>query len=88
MTPASNDHGIDIILYKENEKIIVQCKAHKNPAGPHVVRDLYGALVESKANSAILACTSGFTSGVYEYVKRKKIKLMNLEDIINMANRV
>ncbi len=88
LTQASNDKGIDIILYKDNEKIIVQCKQHAKPVGPHVVRDLYGTMIASKANRAILVCTSGYTSGVWEYVKGKKIHLMKMEEILDLANNI
>lgn len=85
LTPVTNDHGIDIVLYNNNKKIIVQCKQHAKPVGPHVVRDLFGTMVASKSDEAILACTSGFTSGVYNYVKDKKIRLMDINDILKMT---
>lgn len=84
ITPSSNDKGIDIILLKDNKIIIVQCKQHNKSVGPHVIRDLYGTLISSKANSAILVCTSGFTSGVYEYAKGKPIELIDIDGILKM----
>lgn len=88
LTPDKADQGIDIKLEKNDKKIIVQCKAHKNPVGPHIVRDLYGTLIHSKTDEAILASISGFTSGVREYVKEKPIKLISLDDIINMQKEL
>lgn len=37
-TPTSGDQGIDLILRKNGKTTVVQCKAHKRPAGPAMVR--------------------------------------------------
>ena len=84
LTPVSGDKGIDIEMIKDGKKIIVQCKAHKKPIGPHTARDLYGTLVNSKADKAILASTSGFTKGVMEFVVGKPIELVAVSEIIRM----
>jgi hypothetical protein len=70
LSAQGGDGGIDIILRKDKEEIIVQCKAHKKAIGPSVARDLYGTMHHHGATSAILACTGGFTKGVHEYVDR------------------
>lgn len=82
------DKGIDFTLKKDEKTIIVQCKAHKNPVSPHVIRDLYGTMINSKADEAILASISGFTSGVKEYALGKPIDLVSLEDIIRMRKKI
>jgi hypothetical protein len=79
------DKGIDFLLYQGRARIIVQCKRHDKPVGPHVARDLYGTLVSSHAHEAILASVSGFTPGVLEFVKGKHITLVSLEDILHMT---
>jgi len=84
LTPTSGDQGVDIMLMKGGKNIIVQCKAHKNPVGPGIVRDLYGTLISFKADEAILASVSGFTTGVLEFVKDKPIKLISLNEILEM----
>ena len=87
VTKAAGDRGVDIILQRDGKKIIVQCKAHAKPVGPHIVRDLYGALHDFNADSAVLASLGGFTSGVYEYVMGKPIELIQLADIIEMQKK-
>jgi hypothetical protein len=81
-TRASGDGGIDIVGQRDGVKFIVQCKNHKSPVGPAVVRELYGALLASDASHAILASTSGFTKGVHEFVNGKPIELISLDWII------
>lgn len=84
LTPKSGDQGIDLILMKEGKTTIVQCKRHKRPVGPAVARELYGSLIASGADNAILACTGGFTRGVEDFVKGKPITLISALDLVRM----
>ena len=59
--PAPVTKASTLYMYSDPEKIIVQCKRHGNLIGPAVVRELYGALAASNAQSAVLVCTAGFT---------------------------
>ena len=75
-TPSSGDQGVDLILRKNGKTTVVQCKSHQAPVGPAVARELLGSLVASGADNAILACTGGFTRGVKEFVRGKRIALV------------
>ena len=85
LTPISGDDGIDLILKKGDKTVIVQCKRFKNPAGPATVRELYGAFAASDATEAVLACTGGFTTGVYDFAEGKPIRLIGMPELIQMA---
>jgi restriction system protein len=85
VSKQGGDGGIDIILTKENKRIAVQCKAHKKPVGPAVARDLFGTMNHYGYEEGILVSRNGFTVGVYEFVKDKPIKLVNLNDILDMT---
>jgi hypothetical protein len=87
-TTASNDKGVDIWLHTDGGKEIVQCKAHKNPITAHVARELYGTLKHFGTSQATLASTSGFTKGVYEFVKDKPIRLLDLNSIIELQKKI
>lgn len=82
VTPGTGDGGIDIVLETDAETVLVQCKAHKTPIGPHVVRDLYGTLISNGADRAILVSLSGATVGVTSYIRDKPIELITLDDIL------
>lgn len=84
VTAGSGDQGVDIVLTRNGKRTIVQCKEHSKPVGPAVARELYGSLVASDADSAILACTSGFTIGVFDFVRNKPIELVDVETIVRM----
>lgn len=82
LTKASGDKGIDILLQHNNQRIIVQCKAHKTAVGPAIAREIYGALIDTKCNKAIIASTHGFTKGVFDFCYDKNIELWDVERII------
>jgi len=82
LTKASGDKGIDIILNYNNQNIIVQCKAHKTAVGPAIAREIFGVLIDTKCNKAIIASTSGFTKGVYDFCYDKNIELWDIGKII------
>jgi len=42
-------------------------------------------MVSFGADNAILACTSGFTSGVLEFVKDKPIALVSAKEIVALV---
>jgi len=89
-TPPSGDLGVDLFLNKDGKNIIVQCKGHKKPIGPAVVRELYGTLIEHKyvADSAILVCPSGFTKGAKESILGKPMQLISATELVEMAESV
>ena len=87
-TPSSGDEGVDLILRRPGETIVVQCKAHQNPVGPAAARELFGSMIHFKADRAILACTGGFTRGVKEFVRDKPIDLISVSELARMGAQV
>ena len=87
-TPKSGDQGIDLILRKNGKTTVVQCKSHKAPVGPAIVRELFGSMVAFSADNAILACTGGFTRGVKEFVRGKPIALISTSRLATLGGRV
>ena len=85
-TPVSGDGGVDLILRNKSCKnVVVQCKSYKSPVGPAAARELYGSLMHFGADKAVLVCPAGFTRGVEEFVKGKKIDLVSASDLISLA---
>lgn len=85
MTKASGDGGIDLILSKKDETIVVQCKGHEKPIGVGIARDIYGSMMHFGANKAILVCPSGFTKGVVQFTTNKPIQLISADDLVMMS---
>ena len=87
ITPGTGDNGIDLLLRKSNQLIAVQCKSVSAPVGEPVVRDFYSALMSSGAQSGYLVTTSTFTSHAYSFAEGKRIQLVDLEALMDLATR-
>lgn len=90
-TRASNDGGVDIVLYQGKEKIAIQCKAYNKKISPSVARELYGVLCTGDYSSGIIATVNGAseeTRSFCEKCKDKPIKIITVYDLINMQSQV
>jgi Restriction endonuclease len=85
-TKGSGDEGIDLVLRKDGEEIIVQCKGHRKPIGVAAIRDLYGVMTHCGAERAVLACPAGFTDGVRKFARGKPITLLSAKELVEMAD--
>jgi Holliday junction DNA helicase RuvB len=87
-TPASGDHGIDLLLHIGGASGVVQCKRWNDPVGEPVVRDFYGAMMAANAESGYLVTTSSFTPAASAFAEGKPVKLIDLDALIHMAREV
>jgi len=80
-TSYSNDGGVDLVAtYKEpvfSGKYIIQCKNWTGPVGQPEVRDLYGVVMDQRANKGILITPSDYTQQAYDFANGKNIELIN-----------
>ncbi len=84
-TKGTGDGGIDLIITDcAGEKVFVQCKAHKQAVGPHVVRDLYGAMQSAGVTKGLLISLGGVTQGARDFVEGKEISIFDVNSIIKM----
>ena len=88
ITKGSGDGGIDIVLYKDGVKSVVQCKNHHKPIGPASVRDLYGAMAHERVKKGIFISSNGYTRGAKEFSMAKQISLLDINDVIRMHEQV
>lgn len=86
VTKGSGDGGIDIILFKNSEAGIVQCKRHKTKVSPSVIRDIYGTMLGGKYKFAYVVCPAGFSEESMGFSRGKKIQLIGLKRIMEMVN--
>lgn len=80
-TNYSNDGGIDLVAtYNQpvfSGKYIIQCKNWTGPVGQPEVRDLYGVVMDQRANKGILITPSDYTQQAYDFANGKNIELIN-----------
>ena len=85
VTKATGDDGVDVFAYKDNDKVVVQCKrwARKKPVGRAVVDELAGTALRYTA-SAILATTSSFSPNARNAARKHDIELWDLRTLCSL----
>jgi len=86
LTATTGDHGIDLIVRKNNRQGVVQCKRWTDSVGEPVVRDFYGTLLNSGSKSGFIFTTAYFTSQAIAFVENKPIKLVDMDSLVKMVN--
>ncbi len=76
------DGGIDLILIKDKEKYLVQCKHWRaNKVGVDVVRSMYGLMSAKRAAGGYVVTSGEFTKPAKDWAKGRNIRLVNGEDL-------
>jgi hypothetical protein len=86
-TPQSGDGGIDLVLTRDGELAVAQCKRTKKSVGEPVVRDLYGALHHTGAVEAFLCSASGFSPAAESWAVGKPLTLVDGREIVSTLRR-
>jgi len=83
------DFGIDILVKKGNENVVIQCKKNTlgNLVGNKIIQQTLGAMWKAKANRAIIITTSDYTTMAREQAKGAPIELWNKEDLHKMIRK-
>jgi restriction system protein len=89
---AGADGGIDLVLYREREKFLVQCKQWKAyQVGVGVVRELYGVMAAQGAAGGFVVTSGRFTKDAVEFAEGRNVVLIDgaiLFDMIKHAKSV
>jgi restriction system protein len=82
-TPLTGDYGADLIVKKDNETIVVQCKKYgeEHKVGAPDVQRTLGSMYRYNANKAILITTSDFTKQAKIQGAKAPIELWNKRKI-------
>lgn len=83
------DGGIDLILRKDDRRVLVQCKQWRRRHVPvNVVREMYGLLAHHGADAVTIACVGTFTRDAATFAQGKPIELIGGEDLARMIREV
>lgn len=82
-TKGTGDRGVDIVAAYRNKKVLVQCKKHKAPVGPAIVRELVGTLLSENANLGMIISMTGFSVGAHEAASGR-ILLLEIRDLLQL----
>jgi hypothetical protein len=86
-TPHSGDGGVDLVLRKDGKLTVVQCKAHNKRVPISVARELRASIADFSADEGVIACIDGVTQPVTDYIKDKKIVVLDVRDIVALQNK-
>ena len=92
-TKKGADGGVDIWMQKtsfgyKNISAIVQCKRYEDSLVTiKVIREMYGLMYEYEVDEVYIVTTSRFTKECYNFIKGKKMVLIDGETLVRMINR-
>ncbi len=80
---------LDLVLSKNNKKILVQCNHWKTKkVGVKTVRELYGVLVDSGADEVNIVCSGNYTNDAKLFVKNKPVYLINGSELLTLIENL
>ncbi|MGO9146735.1 MAG: restriction endonuclease [Desulfomonilia bacterium] len=83
------DGGVDLVLKKNGETILVQCKHWKmESVGVLIVRQLLGVVYDKKASGGIVITSGTFTQEAIAFSKGNPIQLVNGKELLAMIDRI
>jgi restriction system protein len=75
---SAPDGGIDLLLRRQRQKVIVQCKRWKSAqVGVSLIREFYGATVAERATRGIFVTTGTYTPDAIEFARDKPLELVD-----------
>lgn len=86
---AGPDGGIDIVLKKDGNTVLVQCKQwHSWKVGVKVVREMYGLLTAKRAHAAIIITSGMFTQEAKNFATGKPLDLVEGKQLADLVASV
>ena len=83
------DGGIDLVLRRKKEVVLVQCKQWRTiSVGAPVVREMYGLMAHHEATQVFIVCCGHFTRDAQEFCRGKPITLVTGEELLGMVQSV
>ena len=83
------DGGIDLVLRKDGDKFLVQCKQWKAfTVGVTVVRELYGVIAASGAAGGFVVTSGRFTDDAKDFASGRNITLMDGEALFKLIKQL
>lgn len=84
VTRASGDYGADLVLRKENKKIVVQAKRYAKNVGISAIQEVVGSKAHYCADEAWVITNSDFTEAAINLARSNGVRLINREQLIEM----
>jgi|APLak6261699311_1056244.scaffolds.fasta_scaffold00073_69 restriction system protein len=83
------DGGIDLILTKNSQTYLVQCKHWKTTSiNVSLVRELYGIMAAEYASACIFVTSGDYTADARRFAKGRPVTLVNGEELLKLVDEV
>jgi restriction system protein len=80
------DGGVDLVLKKNGETHLVQCKHwRQDKVGVKVVRELYGVVTAENATGGIVISSGAFTKETTDFARGKPLELIGGSELVKMV---
>ena len=88
ITPPVNDGGYDLLIRKNDVRIIVECKcyAYENKIGRPLIQKLVGANQKIHADGMVFITTSDFTKEARDFSDDVGVELINGKKLISILS--
>ena len=84
VTKSTGDYGADLVIYKGNEKIVVQAKRYSKKVGIRAVQEISASKAHYKATKAWVVTNSYFTKSAIDLARSNDVRLFDREDLIDL----
>ncbi|MDX1407165.1 MAG: restriction endonuclease [Saprospiraceae bacterium] len=83
------DGGVDLVLSKDGERFLVQCKNWRSSKiGVSVVRELFGVVTAEGASGGIVVCSGCITNDAVEFARGKPVTLVDGSALTRLIGHV
>lgn len=87
-TPATGDHGADVIAEKAGKRLVVQCKLYSQPVGNKAVQEAYSALRLYDGTHACVVAPNGFTAQAERAAQGLSVRLLHHSQLEAFADEL
>lgn len=81
LTPATGDHGVDIIAVRGEERYAIQCKRYRSAVDTKAVQEVYAGKGVYDADRAVVVTNSTFTPKAREMAEKLHIELWEVKGL-------
>lgn len=83
-TPKSGDYGADLVLEKNQKRIVVQAKRYKSTVGIKAVQEVSSARLHYKAHETWVITNSTYTAAAKKLAESNKVRLIARDQLISI----
>lgn len=88
LTPATGDHGVDVIAIRPGERVVIECKRYRaaGSVGNNVIRSIaaHKSDLQNPATHAVVVTTGYFTEKAYEASLKFGVELIGPDELISL----